>query len=118
PFDISSFYEARLYTPGETNGGSGSEPEEPLPQSFALAQNYPNPFNASTTFQFTVPEPSPVKISVYDVEGREVAILTDNQYAPGQYQLNWDCSHCASNVYFVVMQTPSFRTVRKALLLK
>ncbi len=118
PFDLSSFYEARLYTPGETNGGSGTEPEESLPQSFALAQNYPNPFNASTTFQFTVPETSPVKISVYDIEGREVTTLTNRSYMPGQYQLNWDCSDCATNIYFVVMQTPSFRTVRKALLLK
>ncbi|MBU1707111.1 lamin tail domain-containing protein, partial [bacterium] len=84
PFDISSFYEARLYTPGETNGGSGAEPEEPLPQNYSLAQNYPNPFNASTTFQFTVPETSPVKISVYDIEGREVTTLTNRSYMPGQ----------------------------------
>ncbi|MBU1707047.1 hypothetical protein KKB28_03940, partial [bacterium] len=54
-----------------------------FPEHFSLSQNYPNPFNASTTFQFTVPETSPVKISVYDIEGREVTTLTNRSYMPG-----------------------------------
>lgn len=92
--------------------------DEDLPDHFSLAQNYPNPFNASTTLMFTVPEPSNVRISVFDIEGRKVATLAEGRYVPGFHRVNWNGSNYASNVYFIVMQAPSFRTVKKALLLK
>ncbi len=91
---------------------------ESLPETFVLRQNYPNPFNVSTVLTFAIPEPCPVRISVFDMMGREVANLADGRFAPGSYRLTWDCPVCATGVYFFSMQTPTFRAVRKALMIR
>jgi len=101
----------------EPPSGVGGQ-REPLPETFTLGQNYPNPFNASTVLTFAVSEPSPVRISVFDIIGREVANLADERFAPGYYRLSWDCRTCATGVYFIVMQTPSFHAVQKALMIR
>ena len=70
-----------------------------VPQSYQLLQNYPNPFNPSTTIRFGVPVTSVVKLSVYDVLGREIARLADGIYEPGFVNLIWT-AHVASGVYY------------------
>ncbi len=84
--------------------GTVEEPAE-LPSAFSLAQNYPNPFNAFTTIQFSVPKEVQVRLTVFDAVGRRVSVLTDQVYAPGVYQLNWDASTYASGVYFYRMES-------------
>jgi len=76
-----------------------------LPSGFTLAQNYPNPFNASTNIQFEISSEVHVRIAVYDVVGRRVAILTDQVYAVGLHDLTWDASTHASGVYFYRMES-------------
>ena len=76
-----------------------------VPSDFKLLQNYPNPFNASTTIQFQVPEPSGVRLTVYDAAGRRIAVLADRVYATGKHELQWDASGYASGPYFYRLET-------------
>jgi hypothetical protein len=61
-----------------------------LPETFSLTQNFPNPFNPTTEIQFGVPRDSKVQIIIYDILGRKVKTLVDNQIAPGTYRATWD----------------------------
>ena len=70
-----------------------------IPGAFSLSQNYPNPFNPSTTILFGLPEASGVRLTVYDVIGRQVAVLVNGQLAPGYYRCMWNAAGIASGVY-------------------
>jgi hypothetical protein len=61
-----------------------------LPETFSLTQNFPNPFNPTTEIQFGVPRDSKVQIIIYDILGRKMKTLVDNQIAPGTYRATWD----------------------------
>lgn len=61
-----------------------------LPETFSLTQNFPNPFNPTTEIQFGIPRDSKVQIIIYDILGRKVKTLVDNQIAPGTYRATWD----------------------------
>lgn len=73
------------------------------PHRFRLVQNYPNPFNPSTTLSYEVASPSRVRMVVYDVLGREIAVLADAERAAGAHSLVWEARGLASGVYFVRM---------------
>ncbi|HTX18956.1 MAG TPA: LamG-like jellyroll fold domain-containing protein [Bacteroidota bacterium] len=99
--------------------------EEAIPTSFALLQNYPNPFNPSTTISFALPEGSMVKLVVYDLVGREVAILANERLGQGYYSRTFDGSRLSSGVYFYRISAQgqngtgqSFSQVKKLILLK
>jgi len=85
--------------------------QQGVPASFTLAQNFPNPFNPSTTIGFDVPSgkegsggaSSRVRLAVYDLLGREVAVLEDGQKSPGHYEVRFDASGLASGVYLCRM---------------
>jgi len=61
-----------------------------VPQTFTLSQNYPNPFNSSTNFQVEILKPSNIKITIYNLLGREIAVLKTGRFLPGTYVINWD----------------------------
>ncbi|MCX6145592.1 MAG: T9SS type A sorting domain-containing protein, partial [Ignavibacteriales bacterium] len=71
-----------------------------LPLTYSLAQNYPNPFNPSTTLQFQVPQKSLVSLKVFDLLGRELATLVNEERQAGIYRVTWDASKLPSGVYF------------------
>ncbi len=89
-----------------------------LPHDFALSQNYPNPFNPTTTIQYQVPEGSNVKIIVYDVLGKQVAVLVNGYQDAGTYTTNFDGTNLASGIYLYRMEAGNFVKVNKMLLLK
>lgn len=89
-----------------------------IPTEYYIAQNYPNPFNPTTTIQFGVPRNGQVTIKAYDVLGRQAAVLVNETLAVGNYQVSWNCSQCASGLYFVIMESRDFRSIIKATLLK
>nr|MBC8175539.1 T9SS type A sorting domain-containing protein [Candidatus Neomarinimicrobiota bacterium] len=62
-----------------------------------------NPFNPSTTIKYAVPDPSKVRISVFDILGREVTELCNENKQPGYYKVVWNASHYASGIYFIQM---------------
>lgn len=89
-----------------------------LPTEFRLEQNYPNPFNPSTTIQFSVPQASNVTIRIYDILGREVAMLIDEEYQPGQYKVIFEAGQLASGLYVYRILAGDFNESKKLMLLK
>lgn len=85
---------------------------------YFLHQNYPNPFNPSTTIRFQIPEPAKVTIKVYDVLGREITTLLDEEKKAGKYEFFFDAHSFASGIYFYRIQTGSFVKTNKMILLK
>jgi len=71
-----------------------------LPQSYSLSQNYPNPFNPMSTIEFSLPKQSRTKLIVYDVLGREIERLVDEQLNMGVFKTMWDGTHSASGLYY------------------
>jgi hypothetical protein len=71
-----------------------------VPDGITLEQNYPNPFNPATVVQFSVYREARVRLAVYDLTGREVAVLVDGVVQPGVHAARWDASGMASGVYF------------------
>jgi hypothetical protein len=89
-----------------------------IPKTLALEQNYPNPFNPTTTISYAIPENSVVTLKVYDLLGREVATLVNEQKKAGNYGVKFDGSQLSSGVYFYQLRSGSLTIVRKMLLLK
>jgi predicted nucleotidyltransferase len=89
-----------------------------LPSEFRLSQNYPNPFNPSTTIRYDVPGAARVTLRVYDMLGREVAVLVDENKARGAYEVKWDGGTLATGVYLYRLTAGEFDHVRKMLLIK
>lgn len=83
-----------------------------------LEQNYPNPFNPSTTIHFTLPHASRVRLTVFDILGRETAVLLDGHVESGKHSIVWNASGRASGVYFYRLEAGKFTETRKLLLLR
>ncbi|MGB2869766.1 MAG: M1 family aminopeptidase [Bacteroidota bacterium] len=79
------------------------------PYSFELSQNYPNPFNPSTVISFQLPVASNVSLKVFDLLGREVAMLVNEEKPAGAYQIRWNASNAQSGVYVcrIIVGDPS-----------
>jgi hypothetical protein len=89
-----------------------------VPAQFSLSQNYPNPFNPSTTIKFELPKSSTVRLSVFDMLGREVSVLVNDKRNAGDYEVKFDGSNLASGVYFYRLKAGSFVQTRKLLVLR
>jgi len=89
-----------------------------LPSSYMLHQNYPNPFNPSTRIAFDLPDNSRVSLKIFDVLGREVATLLDEQMEAGRHLVSWNADGMPSGVYFVRLDAGPFSGTRKLLLMK
>jgi len=93
-----------------------------VPKEFRLYDNYPNPFNPTTTIKFDIPKSSDVRLSVYDMTGREIETLVNEQLPAGTYETKWDGSKYASGIYFVRLTENSPRreqlAIRKMVLAK
>lgn len=89
-----------------------------VPGVFELAQNYPNPFNPRSVIRYQLPMVSNVSLAVFDLLGREVAVLVDERKAPGSYEVQFDASRFASGVYFYRLRAGDFVATKKMLLLK
>jgi hypothetical protein len=92
--------------------------EHPVPTGFLLSQKYPNPFNPVTSFEFQVPSLGPVKVSVFDMLGREVATLVNGDLAPGRYITRWDASSMPSGIYLCRLRAGSFVSTKQMVFLK
>jgi photosystem II stability/assembly factor-like uncharacterized protein len=118
-----------------TTGGEpiGIEPiSSEVPAQFSLFQNYPNPFNPTTKIKFDIPTPlSPpfgkggrtqsggfVKISIYDILGREVAVLVNEQLRAGTYEVDFDGANYPSGVYFYKLTAQDYSETKRMVLIK
>ncbi len=89
-----------------------------VPSKFALMQNYPNPFNPSTTIKFAIPKEGYVEMKLYDILGKEVAVLVSDPFRAGIYSVEFDASRLASGVYFYKITVGDFTDTKKMVLLK
>ena len=95
------------------------EVEIGVPKKFDLSQNYPNPFNPVTKINFDLPVDSRVSILIYDVTGREVARVLNNEFKKaGYYTTEFKAGGLSSGVYFYVLNTENFRAAKKLVVLK
>jgi photosystem II stability/assembly factor-like uncharacterized protein len=111
--------------------GSGIKGSD-IPTYFSLLQNYPNPFNPSTKIKFNLPDPSEggaitplslgeglgVRLCIYDLLGREVATLVNEQLKPGMYEVEFNGTNYPSGVYFYKLSAGEYRDTKKMVLLK
>ncbi|MBI4546888.1 MAG: T9SS type A sorting domain-containing protein [Ignavibacteriae bacterium] len=92
-----------------------------IPVQYELYQNYPNPFNPSTTIEFDVPEPSIVTLKIYDMLGREVATLVEQEEVDeGRQEVSFDASSLASGVYVyrILINQGEYQQIKKMVLIK
>jgi len=89
-----------------------------VPDNFALYQNYPNPFNPSTEIRFDVPASSSVNITVYDMNGKEAAVLVNEMLSPGKYQVDWNAGNFSSGLYIYKITSGNFAESRRMILVK
>ncbi len=88
------------------------------PSGFILSQNFPNPFNPATTISYSIPQANFVTIKVYDVLGKEVAILVNEVKSIGNYNVKFNASILTSGIYFYRMQAGNFVETKKLIVLK
>ncbi|MCB9205949.1 MAG: T9SS type A sorting domain-containing protein [Ignavibacteriales bacterium] len=97
---------------------TGVNMESGIPTEYALNQNYPNPFNPSTAIKFSLPEVTNVKLTIFDVTGREITTLVNKEMNAGFYSVNWNAVNISSGIYIYKLETNSFVDVKKMILLK
>jgi photosystem II stability/assembly factor-like uncharacterized protein len=95
---------------------------ETIPSNFILYQNYPNPFNPSTNIKFSLPPYKRVKgdvtLKLYNILGGEIALLVNEQFNPGTYEIKWDASGYPTGIYFYKLSTENFSETKKMILIK
>jgi hypothetical protein len=89
-----------------------------VPREFTLGQNYPNPFNPATNIEFSIPRTSSVKLTVYDITGKEIAVLVNKNLAAGTYRVDLDGGNFTSGVYFYKLAAENFTAVKKMITIK
>ena len=113
----------------DTNGDGIPDPTEflvvsvrdnyvTLPNKYLLHQNYPNPFNPTTTISFELPSESKIEIAVYDILGRQVKNLLNENKAAGRYNVQFDGTGLPSGIYFIRLSANTYTEIKKMVLLK
>ena len=117
------------YTNRDSQSNSGSfhffsdmtvsiDPVEDRVMSYGLNQNYPNPFNPTTTIRYQLPESNHVRLDVYDILGRQVATLLNDQVEAGAHTVSFDASSLASGIYFYTLKSGGNVFTKKLTLIK
>jgi hypothetical protein len=110
--DIFLASEVNINTKSKNNINSN------IPDKYDLFQNYPNPFNPVTTIKYAIPKSGIVTIIIYDITGREIQKLVNEQKQAGYYSVMFDGSNLSSGIYFYQIQTNDFVQVKKMVLIK
>lgn len=97
---------------------SAVERDSQVPEEYSLSQNYPNPFNPATRIQYKLPVSSKVRLQIFDITGRLIETLVDEEQAAGKYILHWNTRNISSGVYFYRIQAEGFSSVKKCIKLK
>ena len=102
---------------------STNNDQSQFPGRFSLSQNYPNPFNPTTEIQYELPNESLVNITIYDVVGRKIKSLVNQEQSAGSYSLQWDATNNVGEVvpagmYIYTIQAGKYTSTKKMVLLK
>ena len=95
-----------------------SENENTMPSQYSLQQNYPNPFNPTTKINYAIPQPEFVSLRVYDVLGKEIATLVNEEKNSGNYQVDFTGYGLSSGIYYYTLKAGNYSETRKLVLLK
>ena len=98
-----------------TSNGSNNQG---TPRTYSLSQNYPNPFNPETAITFALPREEFVKLTVYDMLGKEIKTLVNQKLQPGSHSFNFDAGELASGMYFYNLTAGEFSETKKMILVK
>ncbi|MGE5859225.1 MAG: T9SS type A sorting domain-containing protein, partial [Ignavibacteria bacterium] len=109
-------WEYKVYEIG--SGITGVEKNDLTAEGFYLGRNYPNPFNPETNFEFRTADLGFVSLKVFDILGREVAVLVSEELKPGSYTVKWNAAENASGTYFYVIKVHGYAAARKMILIK
>jgi hypothetical protein len=114
----SNIHELGFWYPPASVITDAAEGQTGAPARTWLGQNRPNPFNPVTTLEFSIAQPTHVTIKIYDVQGREVRTVVDEDLEPGPHQRVLDAERLASGMYFYRMTAGAYVETRKLVLLK
>lgn len=87
-------------------------------ETYHLNQNYPNPFNPVTNIKFFIPENTFASLKIYDVTGKEIAVLVNKNMVIGEYEYQWNAANLPSGIYFYKLETENFSQSKKMILIK
>jgi hypothetical protein len=100
-------------------GTVGITPINSIVKNFELKQNYPNPFNPTTNINFSIPKNQNVSLKVYDMMGKEVASLVNNEFLKaGEYKADFNAANLSSGVYYYALKTDEFTSTKSMILVK
>jgi hypothetical protein len=121
--DLTVFYQKYGTLPPPPPSALTERKAELLPATFGLSQNYPNPFNPVTMIEYQLPEAGHVSLKIYDLGGREVRTLVDEEKPVGYHRVKWDAKDnfgqkLNSGVYLYRIQVGAYAQTRKVLLVK
>jgi hypothetical protein len=94
------------------------EDENLINKNFELCQNYPNPFNPTTTINYSIPQNDFVKLSIYDMLGKEIETLVDEEKPAGNHRVDFNGSKLSSGIYFYQLNAGLYMMIKKMILLK
>jgi hypothetical protein len=116
---VDSAFNGGPFAQGSFNiGVTTANGPEAVPRVYSFDGTYPNPFSSSTTIRYGLPESASVDVAVYDILGRLVTRLVQDERPAGFHEVEWDALVLASGVYLVRFSTESFTKTRRVLLLK
>ena len=95
-----------------------TESEAASVRTFTLQQNYPNPFNSATMIRFSLPEAQVIELAVYDLLGRQVALLADGSWPAGAHAVSWDAAQVPTGVYMYQLRTSQQTFTRRMLVMR
>jgi len=113
--DVASISGYKIY---KTNELYEEEEQNQVPEALLLSQNNPNPFNPTTRISFSIPSNGHVSLKVYDILGREVAVLANKVLEAGQYEYNFNGENLASGTYIYCLRTNNKTITKKMLMIK
>lgn len=107
-----------VYTSGNNEDNDSKISKINSVYSYSLNQNYPNPFNPKTTINYSVAKSDMVKITIFDIIGKELATIVNDFKDAGKYSIEFDGTNLASGLYFYKLETSNYKEVKKMLLIK
>jgi hypothetical protein len=87
-------------------------------KDFSVEQNYPNPFNPLTVINYQLPVFSHVTLKLYNLIGREILTLVDEEKTAGRYQVMFDGNNISSGIYYYIFQSGNYSQMKKMIFLK
>ncbi len=113
---VGAVIDGKIY--GDTTISGIEKSASNIPTGFKLYQNYPNPFNPTTIIKYSIPEYSHISLKVYDLLGREIITLVNEEKPAGEYQVKFNAKDLASGIYFYTINSNDFFDRKKMIVLK